>query len=94
MALCFYDHKNYQAPEIVTTHFIYIRMHGPEVEAYKGAYDDCKLAEYAEKIMNWQKEGKAVYCYFDNDEKANAPQDASRLKRLLEAKAEEAQQEC
>ncbi|MFW2570804.1 DUF72 domain-containing protein [Legionella sp. 29fVS95] len=91
MALCFYDHKNYQTPEIVTASFIYIRMHGPEIEAYKGAYDDYKLAKCAEKIIHWQNDGKAVYCYFDNDEKANAPQDASRLKRMVEAKAREIQ---
>jgi uncharacterized protein YecE (DUF72 family) len=83
MCLCFYDHKMYRSPEIVTSQFIYVRMHGPQEEAYKGAYEDATLLDYAQKFVNWRKEGKAIYCYFDNDEKANAPQDAQRLKKML-----------
>ncbi len=86
MSLCFYDHKTYRSPEIVTSQFIYVRMHGPLKEAYKGAYDESTLIEYAQKFSNWRKEGKAIYCYFDNDEKANAPQDAQRLKAILAQK--------
>lgn len=84
MSLCFYDHKLYRSPEMVTGNFIYIRMHGPTSEAYKGAYEQSTLLEYAAKLKQWHSEGKAIYCYFDNDEKANAPQDAQRLKLLLE----------
>ncbi len=83
MCLCFYDHKRYRSPEIVTSQFIYVRMHGPQEDAYKGAYEDSTLREYAQKFANWRTEGKAIYCYFDNDEKANAPQDAQRLKKML-----------
>lgn len=83
MSLCFYDHKMYRSPEIVTGQFIYIRMHGPNEEAYQGAYEDSTLLEYAEKFINWQKEGKAIYCYFDNDEKASAPKDAQRMRKIL-----------
>ena len=83
MSLCFYDHKMYRSPEVITSNFIYIRMHGPQKEAYKGAYEDSTLMEYAEKFTHWLKEGKNIYCYFDNDEKANAPVDAQRLRTLL-----------
>lgn len=37
-------------------------------------------------FISWQKEGKAIYCYFDNDEKANAPKDALRLKEMIGSK--------
>lgn len=84
MSLCFYDHKMYRSPEIITCQFIYIRMHGPNPEAYKGAYEESTLMEYAQKFIAWQKEGKSVFCYFDNDEKANAPKDAQRIKHLIE----------
>lgn len=84
MNLCFYNHKMYQSPEIVTSPFIYIRMHGPNEEAYQGAYEEATLLDYAKKFIQWQKEGKAIYCYFDNDEKANAPKDAQRLKQILD----------
>uniref|UniRef100_A0A2H5FRV1 DUF72 domain-containing protein n=1 Tax=Legionella sainthelensi TaxID=28087 RepID=A0A2H5FRV1_9GAMM len=70
MSLCFYDHKMYRSPEIVTSSFIYIRMHGPKEEAYKGAYEDTTLNEYAQKFISWEKENKIIYCYFDNDEKS------------------------
>ena len=84
MALCFYDFKLYRAPEIVTAQFIYIRMHGPDEQAYQGAYEESTLQEYAQKLLNWQKEGKSIYCYFDNTEKVNAPIDAQRLRALLD----------
>lgn len=83
LSLCFYDHKMYRSPEIITSDFIYIRMHGPHEEAYQGAYEEPTLLEYAQKFINWRKEGKAIYCYFDNDEKANAPKDAQRLRAIL-----------
>lgn len=86
MALCFYDHKMYRSPEIVTSKFIYIRMHGPYEEAYKGAYEDSTLKEYTQKFINWDQENKTIYCYFDNDEKANAPKDAQRLNCMLKNK--------
>ncbi|KTC84481.1 DUF72 domain-containing protein [Legionella brunensis] len=83
MTLCFHDYKTYQSPKVVTGQFIYIRMHGPNKEGYQGSYEDYKLAEYAQKIINWQENGKAVYFYFDNDEKCRAPHDAQRLKKIL-----------
>jgi uncharacterized protein YecE (DUF72 family) len=82
-SLCFYNHKMYYSPEIVTGPFIYMRMHGPDEEAYTGSYEEETLIEYAHKFINWHQEGKAIYCYFDNDEKANAPKDAQRMQKLL-----------
>lgn len=83
MSLCFYNHKTYKSPEIITSPFVYIRMHGPHETAYEGAYEEPTLLEYADKLIHWQQEGKTIYCYFDNDEKANAPKDAHRLKMLI-----------
>lgn len=86
MSLCLYDHKTYQSPEIITGSFIYMRMHGPEEHAYQGAYEDETLEHYAQKFIDWNKQGKAIYCYFDNDEKGQAPKDAKRLKDLIALK--------
>ena len=81
--LCFYDFRLFQPPEIVTGDFIYLRLHGPKRQAYSGSYSLAALGNYAEKIKRWRKQGHDVYCYFDNDQKACAPQDArSLLKRL------------
>ncbi|MFP4357732.1 MAG: DUF72 domain-containing protein [Puniceicoccaceae bacterium] len=84
-ALCFYDYEERQSPEKMTTDFAYIRLHGPEAQAYQGSYSDDAMEEWARKILNWRKSGQSVFCYFDNDEKARAPGDARRLRDLIRA---------
>ncbi|KTD16799.1 DUF72 domain-containing protein [Legionella jordanis] len=79
ISLCFYDFRGYRSPEIVTGNFIYLRLHGPEPQPYQGHYSQQVLAEYADKFIHWQEEGKPVYCYFDNDQKVCAPHDAMQL---------------
>lgn len=79
IALCFYDLRGYQSPEVITADFVYLRLHGPNKEAYSGNYSNKALADYAQKINQWRKIGKDVYCYFDNDQKACAPFDALKL---------------
>lgn len=80
--LCFYDFKQFRNPEKITADFVYIRLHGPQAEAYGGSYSDDDLQSYADKIKQWQRSGD-VFCYFDNDQKACAPHDAKRLIALL-----------
>ncbi len=58
-----------------------MRLHGPE-GAYQGRYDDATLADWAEAFSSWASQGKEVYCYFDNDEKGYAAQNALKLKEL------------
>ena len=82
--LCFYDFKGYTSPEMVTSDWVYIRLHGPLTDAYQGSYDGQTLAEYAQKIKGWEAEGKTVFCYFDNDQKACAPKNAKELAVCLE----------
>lgn len=77
--LCFYDFKQFRSSEVVTADFIYIRLHGPMETPYWGSYSDADLNSYARKIKRWSAAGKVVYCYFDNDQEANAPKDALRL---------------
>ncbi len=79
ICLCFYDFKQFRPPEVVTADFIYIRLHGPMETPYWGSYEEDDLKNYTKKIKRWSKEGKDVYCYFDNDHEANAPKDALRL---------------
>lgn len=83
IALCFYDYRGFQSPERVTADFVYVRLHGPNLEAYTGSYSDPALAEYAKKITAWKEQGMDVYCYFDNDQKSCAPRDAQVLQEKL-----------
>ncbi len=45
--------------------FRYVRFHGPGGR-YRGSYTDDYLLQYAEYIKRWIREGKTVYCYFNN----------------------------
>jgi uncharacterized protein YecE (DUF72 family) len=81
-ALCLYEFAGAQAPLEVTAGFVYIRLHGPD-GAYQGSYDDKALRTWARRIAGWRHKGLDVYCYFDNDEKGFAPENALRLNALL-----------
>ncbi|HWJ29514.1 MAG TPA: DUF72 domain-containing protein [Flavisolibacter sp.] len=50
---------------LISESFAYLRFHGPE-DGYRGSYDDAVLQGYANRIVNWLKEGKEVYVYFNN----------------------------
>lgn len=82
-AFCLYNLAGRWSPEIVTADFIYIRLHGPE-DAYQGHYPKKVLSHWAKKCLSWARNRKDVYCYFDNDEKAYASQDAVALRNLVQ----------
>jgi uncharacterized protein YecE (DUF72 family) len=79
-AFCVYDLAGYTSPRLITTHFAYVRLHGPG-SAYCGRYDRARLAPWAE----WLREAapRYAYVYFDNDEAAYAVEDARLFAELL-----------
>lgn len=81
-AFCIYDLAGEQSPHTVTTNWVYIRLHGPG-DAYQGSYDNNALQEWASTIKGWAKEGRDVFCYFDNDQAAYAVQNALQLKEMV-----------
>jgi uncharacterized protein YecE (DUF72 family) len=83
VAFCIYDLNRQLSPKIITTDIVYIRLHGPD-GPYKGQYKTEVLAGWAGALTGWARQGKQIYCYFDNDEAGYAPQDASRLKSMIE----------
>lgn len=82
IALCITDLNGKQSPEIVTTDFTYLRLHGPH-KAYQGSYGTAKLKVFRKKMENWMEKGVSVYCYFDNDEKGYAIEDAKELQDMF-----------
>jgi uncharacterized protein YecE (DUF72 family) len=86
VALCFSDHAAAPAPWEVTASFVYVRGHGPTGE-YRDNYAPQTLRKWAEAIGKWKRRRLDVYCYFDNDQKAAAPQDARKLSELMAGKA-------
>jgi uncharacterized protein YecE (DUF72 family) len=82
VALCLYEFNGQEAPLEVTADFVYIRLHGPE-GPYQGSYGDAALRAWAKRINAWAEQGLDVYCYFDNDDRGYAPQNALRLREIL-----------
>lgn len=82
IALCITDLNGKLSPEVITSSFIYIRLHGPR-HAYRGSYSLPELRSWKKKIEKWTQQ-TSVYCYFDNDEKGFAIKDAKTLLELLD----------
>jgi uncharacterized protein YecE (DUF72 family) len=66
----------------VTSDFVYVRLHG-DVKIYSSGYSDKALASWARRIRRWDRDGRDVYVYFDNDVKVKAPFDALNLMHKL-----------
>jgi uncharacterized protein YecE (DUF72 family) len=66
----------------VTSDFVYVRLHG-DVKIYTSGYSDKALDSWARRIRKWDRDGRDVYVYFDNDVKVKAPFDALNLMRKL-----------
>ena len=67
-----------------TASFVYVRMHGPDHEhLYAGSYSDADLRWWAERIREWERSGRDVYVYFNNDGEGHAVRNARTLHALL-----------
>jgi uncharacterized protein YecE (DUF72 family) len=81
-ALCLYEFAGQEAPLEVTADFVYIRLHGPE-GPYQGSYGEPALELWARRLDGWRRQGRDVYCYFDNDQDGYAPRNALQLMHLM-----------
>jgi len=66
----------------VTADFVYVRLHG-DIKIYTSGYSERALASWARRIRAWDRDGRDVYVYFDNDVKVKAPFDALNLMHRL-----------
>lgn len=82
-AFCIWDLKGLASPRIITTDFVYVRLHGPSVLAYQGSYDDRALDDWAVWIEKHSPKLQEIHVYFDNDHAGIAPHDALRLRQRL-----------
>ena len=82
-AFCIHDLNGRKTPDEVTSDLVYIRLHGPR-GSYGGSYDSRALSAWADDISNWAKSGKDVYCFFNNDERGYAAENALELRAMLE----------
>ncbi|MBI3213858.1 MAG: DUF72 domain-containing protein [Mycobacterium sp.] len=69
-----------------TTDFVYLRLHGPDPSTlYAGSYSSQDLHWWADRILEWQHQGRDVLCYFNNDGDGNAVRNARDLRALVSA---------
>jgi len=81
-AFCIFEIAGFQSGLEITANWTYIRLHGPG-GAYEGSYPGATLRHWARNIRNWQRDLRAIYLYFDNDQSGYAVQNALFLKRQL-----------
>jgi uncharacterized protein YecE (DUF72 family) len=69
-----------------TAPFVYVRLHGPDRQhLYAGSYAPEDLRWWADRLREWDADGKDVFVYFNNDGYGNAVHDAAALRLLLDA---------
>jgi len=81
-AFCIFELAGQLSPKQVTADFVYVRLHGPG-DAYQGKYDNRTLAGWANAFSTRENQGKESFCYFDNDEKGYAAQNALSLQDMF-----------
>ncbi|MBD3272008.1 MAG: DUF72 domain-containing protein [Elusimicrobia bacterium] len=81
-AFCIYDFNRRSSPREITADFVYLRLHGPD-GAYRGSYSASYLSELAGEIKGWAEGNREVFCYFDNDQKGYAAENARQLQALI-----------
>ena len=81
VALCIHDMPPLRVPLRITAKFVYLRFLGDVDHA--GDYPLETLAAWVERIQTWQRNGLAVFAYFNNDTGGMAVRNALTLKQLL-----------
>ena len=67
-----------------TAPFVYVRLHGPDPHhLYAGSYPHADLHWWAERIREWERSGRDVFAYFNNDGEGHAVRNAATLQRIL-----------
>jgi uncharacterized protein YecE (DUF72 family) len=67
-----------------TAPFVYVRLHGPDHHhLYGGSYSDDDLRWWADRLREWQSQGRESFVYFNNDGDGNAVRNAETLRSFL-----------
>ncbi len=83
-AYCVVSGANIACHLRATAATVYVRMHGPDhQQLYAGSYSNGDLGWWADRIREWERAGKDVNVYFNNDGGGNAVRNASTLRTML-----------
>jgi uncharacterized protein YecE (DUF72 family) len=84
VAYCVMSGANLPCVLRATASFVYVRLHGPDHQhLYGGSYSEADLRWWAERLLDWERSGRAVFAYFNNDGQGNAVHNAARLRAVL-----------
>lgn len=85
-SFCVHDMPGSATPRWVAGPIAYVRFHGGEGK-YWGRYSDERLLEWTDWIVEQAKDGRSVWCYFNNDIEAHAIHDALTLRSMVKQAA-------
>jgi len=81
-SFCVHDMRGSQTKRIAIGPVAYVRFHGGEGK-YWGRYSDEALLSWTDWILEQSEQGRAVWCYFNNDIHGHAIHDAQTLKSMV-----------
>ena len=81
--LCIADSPGYPRKDVLTADFTYFRFHGRS-QLFSSEYSEAELAEEAQKMKRYLRDGVDVFAYFNNDARGCAIKNARSLKARLE----------
>jgi uncharacterized protein YecE (DUF72 family) len=83
-AYCVMSGANIPCVLRATSPLVYVRLHGPDQHSlYGGSYSDDDLRWWADRVREWEAQGREIFLYFNNDGGGNAVRNADRLRELL-----------
>jgi uncharacterized protein YecE (DUF72 family) len=81
-SFCVHDMSGSQCERIAVGPIAYVRFHGGEGK-YWGRYSDEGLLEWTDWVIDQSRQGRTVWCYFNNDIHGHAIHDAQTLKSMV-----------
>jgi uncharacterized protein YecE (DUF72 family) len=82
VAFCIHDWPDAPTPIEVTADLVYVRFHG-HTKPYADEYTGRRLHPWVDRIRAWQRQGRDVLAYFNNDQAGYATRDARWLAEKL-----------
>ena len=81
-SFCVHDMPGSKTDRVAVGPNAYVRFHGGEGK-YWGRYSDEGLLSWTDWILEQSRQGRAVWCYFNNDIHGHAIHDAQTLKSMV-----------
>ena len=91
VALCLHDMRECASGRLVVGPFIYVRFHFG-TQKYGGRYEDQRLDDWADWLVERIADGIDVFAYFNNDTGGHAPRDAVRLRDRIHVRLDAARE--